>query len=125
MNKTWMPEVAGFMGIIVGGLQIPFTISMLFGSVIEQGFSIDGIILFTLMALFGCLAIIGGVSHLQRTKWPLAMVGSIAVFFCFAQFSLPQFLSWSWYEIHPIQVVLMVIGIVPIVLTLLSKKEFK
>lgn len=113
------------MGVIVGGLQALYTIFTIMGSVMEWKFDFRGNVYLILMALFAFFAIIGGASHLQRTKWPLAMVGSIAVFFCFAQFSLPQFLSWSWYEIHPIQVVLMVIGIVPIVLTVLSRKEFE
>jgi tetrahydromethanopterin S-methyltransferase subunit C len=125
MNKTWKLIVAGFMGIIVGGLQVPYTIVTLMGSVLEEGFSAPSCILFTMKALFAFFAIAGGTNHLQRTRWPLAMAGSIAVFFCFAQFLFPRLISWSWSEIYWFEVVLLLPGIATIVLTALSKKEFK
>lgn len=125
MNKTWKPIAAGITGIIVGGLQVPYTILMLIGSVLEEGFSISSCILFTMKALFAFFAIAGGINHLQRTRLPLAMAGSIAVFFCFAQFLLPRLISWSWSEIYWVEVVLLLPGIAAIVLTVLSRKEFK
>ena len=125
MNKTWKPTVAGFMGIIVGGLQVSYTILTLLGIILEGRLSFLGGILPILMALFAFFAIAGGINHLKRTRWPLAMTGSIAVFFCFAQFLLRRLISWSWSEIYWIEVVLLLPGIAAIVLTVLSKKEFK
>ena len=125
MNKTWKPKVAGFMGIIVGGLQVLYTILTLLGIILEGRLSFLGGILPTMMAIFAFFAIAGGINHLKRTRWPLAMTGSIAVFFCFAQFLFPRLISWSWSEIYWIEVVLLLPGIAAIVLTLLSRKEFK
>ena len=125
MNKTWKPKVAGIMGIIVGGLQVLYTILTLLGVILEGRLSFLGGILPIMMALFAFFAIAGGINHLQRTRWPLAMTGSIAVFFCFAQFLFPRLISWSWSEIYWIEVVLLLPGIAAIVLTILSKKEFR
>ena len=124
MKKTWKPIAAGIMGIVVGGLQIPYTILTLIGSVLEEGFSVPSCILFTMKALFAFFAIAGGVNHLRRARWPLAMAGSISVFFCFAQFLFPRLISWSWSDIYWIEVVLLLPGIAAIVLTILSKREF-
>ena len=125
MNKTWMPITAGFMGIIVGGLQVLYTILTLLGVILEGRLSFLGGILPIMMALFAFFAIAGGINHLKRTRWPLAMTGSIAVFFCFAQFSFPRLTSSSLGEIYWIEVVLLLSGIAAIVLTMLSKKQFK
>jgi hypothetical protein len=125
MSRKWMPIAAGFMGIIVGGLQMPYTILMLIGSVLEEGFSIPSCVLFTMKVLFAFFAIAGGINHLQRTRWFLAMAGSIAVFFCFAQFLFPRLISWSWSEMYWFEVVLLLPGIAAIALTVLSKREFK
>ncbi len=125
MNSKWMPTVAGFMGIIVGGLQVLYTILTLLGVILEGRLSFLGGILPIMMALFAFFAIAGGINHLKRTRWPLAMTGSIAVFFCFAQFLFPRLTSSSWGEIYWIEVVLLLPGIAAIVLTVLSKKEFR
>lgn len=115
--------VAGFMGIIVGGLQVPYAMLGYFGAVMELSIAVG--IRSTMMALCAYFAIVGGVNHLRRTKWPLAMAGSIAVFLCFVLYSYPVLLHWSWSDIHTHIVVLLILGIVPIVLTVLSKKEFE
>jgi len=124
MNKTWKPIVAGFMGIIVGGLQVPFAIGVFIGAGFTAPLGVIAYIIFFMMALFAFFAIAGGINHLRRTRWPLAMAGSIAVFLCFTQISLPPLISLHWSRIHWIQVVLLPPGIVPIVLTVLSRKEF-
>jgi len=54
------------------------------------------------MFIFGAFAIIGGIHALQRKKWWLALVGSVATFFPFS-----------------------VLGMAAIVLTAMSKKEFE
>ena len=125
MNKTWKPIAAGFMGIIVGGLQVLYTILTLLGIILEGRLSFLGGILPIMMALFAFFAIAGGINHLRRARWPLAMAGSISVFFCFAQFLFPRLISWSWSDIYWIEVVLLLPGIAAIVLTVLSRKEFK
>jgi len=127
MSKTWKPEVAGFTGIIVGALQVPFAFLIFIGSGFRGPLGIKEYIIFVMMALFAFFAIVGGINHLRRTKWPLAVAGSIAVFFCFVAFTLPMLLSWG--DVHVPQkifvLVLLVLGIVPIVLTVLSRKEFE
>ena len=125
MNRKWMPIAAGILGIIVGGLQVLYTILTFLGIILEGRLSFLGGILPTMMALFAFFAIAGGINHLKRTRWPLAMAGSIAVFFCFAQLLFPRLISSSRSEIHWIEVVLLLPGIAAIVLTMLSRKQFK
>ncbi len=125
MNKKWMPIVAGFMGIIVGGLEVLFAFRFFIGSGFEQTLSALIYVLTAMMFLFAFFAIVGGINHLQRARWPLAMAGSIAVFFCFTWFLFPRLISWSWSEkFYWIEVVLLLPGIFAIVLTVLSRKEF-
>ena len=128
MNKTWMPIVAGVIGIIVGIFQVPFI--WLIGALTELELGPLGtrtwLVIVALM-LFAIFAIIGGICHIFRTKWPLAMAGSVAVFFCFNLFNLHRVVTLYYRpsEIYWPDVVLPLLGIAPIVLTLLSKKEFK
>ena len=61
------------------------------------------IIIAVTMAILGILAIIGGIYALQRKKWGLALTGSIAALFP----------------------VVGLLGIAAIILTLLSRDEFK
>jgi len=127
MNKTWKPIAAGIMGVIVGGLQVPFAFLIFIGSGFRGPLGVKEYIIFVMMALFAFFAIVGGINHLRRTKWPLAMAGSIAVFFSFAWFMLRDVISWflqTTSEIYWIELVLLLPGIVAIVLTALSKKEF-
>ena len=79
MSKKWMPIAAGAIGIIVGIFQVPFTIFSIFLIGVESGpLGAKESTYIAIMFLLALLAIVGGIYNIFRTKWPLAMVGSIA-----------------------------------------------
>jgi hypothetical protein len=105
-----MPVTAGIIGIIVGILQVPFLWFFQGLHEVEVG-PLDvkawlAIAVFTLLAIF---AIVGGIYHIFRKRWPLAMVGSVAV--TLLLYSASKFF--------------VLLGIAAIVLTVLSRKEFR
>ena len=128
MNKTDKPIVAGIIGIGVGGLQVPFILFILAMTELEMGsIGTRTWLVIAALTIFAIFAIVGGIYHIKRTKWPLALTGSIALFFCFNLFNL-QYVVTLYYrpsEIYWPDVVLPLLGIAVIVLTVLSKKEFK
>jgi hypothetical protein len=113
MEKTWMSLTAGILDIICGSIAILILLVLM----IVGG--ISGIVMPMMprfpelmpallwwlsipAAIIAILAITGGICSLQRKNWGLALAGSIAAFF-------PLWL----------------LGIAAIVLTVLSKEEFK
>lgn len=110
-NSTWMPMTAGILDIICGCWALLLALVFIFvGSVtrfvpdvpqylfpIFTAFSVP-------FSIIGILAIVGGVYALKRKIWGLALAGSIA----------------SLFSIH-----LFLLGIAAIVLTAMSKSEFK
>ncbi len=110
MNKTWKPIVAGVIGIIVGIFQVPFIWFFQGLHELEVGpLDMKAWLAIVVLTLFAIFAIVGGIYHIFRTKWPLAIVGSVAT-------SILLY-SASAFFVLP--------GITAIVLTVLSKKEFK
>jgi len=110
MNKTWKPIVAGVIGVIVGIFQVPFTIFSISLIGVESGpLGTKENVYIAIMFLLALLAIVGGIYHIFRTKWLLAMVGSVAA-------SIILYLVGVFFVLP---------GIAAIVLTVLSKKEFK
>ncbi len=104
MNKTWMPIVAGTLTII-GGL-----------------FFFVSVTLWAHWPLFltAIFAVVGGVYAWERRKWPIALAGSISALFnlLFINSIMRDYRSeWFW--------ALTLIGIAAVVLTVLSRKEFK
>ena len=110
MNKKWMPIAAGIMGIIVGIFQVPFTIFGIYLIGVESGpLGTKENVYIAIMFLLALLAIVGGICHIFRKKWPLAIVGSAAT-------SIILYLASAFFLLP---------GIAAIVLTVLSKKEFR
>jgi hypothetical protein len=103
MNKKWMPIVAGTLTII-GGLT--FFVFVTFWA-------------FWPLVIPSIFAIVGGIYAWERRKWQIALGGSISALFTLLFFStrLDYRSEWSW--------ILTIIGIAAVVLTVLSKKEFK
>ena len=109
VKKTCMPTVAGILDIVVGGLSLSVLLLFVIGPMILMPLK-EGIFPFNLSLLpmvipglaIEALAIVGGVFALQRRKWGWTLAGSIAA----AIMPLP-------------------LGIAAIVLTVLSKNEFK
>jgi len=118
MKNTWKPTVAGILNIVAGSFGLILGLLVVLGlgvfAIVDSGSSsytqqfpivITATIVITLAIvslIVSILAIIGGIYALQRKKWGLALTGSIAAFFG----SSP-------------------LGIAAIVLTALSKNEFK
>jgi hypothetical protein len=128
MKKTWKPIVAGIMGIIVGIFQVPFIWFFQGIHELEVGpLDMKAWLAIVVLALLAIFAIVGGIYHIFRTNWPLAMTGAIA-----ASALLPIFIGIS-IEYGAILGGKSLIyaypytspGIAATVLTALSKKEFK
>jgi hypothetical protein len=129
MEQTWKTVTAGILTIVSGGLALMGSVGLAlfkgfrtlpagpggvdgnfpgFGTQggMMRGFLTGGlgIAMEVVMALLAVLAIVGGVFLLRRKVWALALAGSIAAIL------LPMPLG--------------VMGIIAIILTILSKKEF-
>jgi hypothetical protein len=109
MNRSWKSLTAGILDIIAGNLAFMACIWMgllmaasAYGSQ-ENPWWVP-VMIFGVCTLFiaaGILAIAGGICCIYRKKWGLALAGSIVAL-----------------------VFLQVIGVIPIVLTALSRSEF-
>ena len=105
MNKKWMPIVAGTLTIIIG---LSYFIYIWF------------MWRYWPLVVPSIFAIVGGVYAWERRKWPIALAGSISALFTllFMNSIMRDYRSeWFW--------ALTLIGIAAVVLTVLSKKEFK
>lgn len=138
MSKKWMPIIAGILDLISGAFQLLVFLSVLGIALIAFGLGeglfgasvpLEIAIFFMPLAITGILAIMGGVHALKRKKMGLAYMGAIAAFFPI----VPIVVRWALLPIlggvDPrwtlIALFLALLGIPPIVLTALSKKEFK
>ena len=125
VNSKWMPITVGVLDIIAGAFQLLATTwaslySIIAWHAVEGVFIMDAIFGFT-----GILAIVGGVYALRRKKWGLALAGSFTAFFpnllwplllFNIRISELPFTPWALFAL---------LGIAAIVLTVLSRKEFK
>lgn len=141
MDKTWKPITAGAIDIIssiLGCLGIMLMIVLTFP--LSRG-SIGTLILFYCFLFIiplpaVCLSFAGGVYAIRRKRWRLALAGAASAFLslavtCFSvTFVNPDTLLGSPLEVARNLIILtftipMLVGWVPIILTTLSKKEFK
>lgn len=80
MQKSWKSTVAGILAIIGGAVILLFATIICF-SLIVAAPSTNALILAALFGGFflalGIVAIVGGISALQRRRWGLALAGSI------------------------------------------------
>jgi len=129
MKKTWKPVAAGIMVIIFCGL-VGIALMGVMGFMSEGSIALLEVILYVVipLAMVG-LAFVGGIYSMERSKWKLALAGSISAFFLV----VPSFLFVTWVKgnsgyLTPFivfGVLLLLIGIAPVVLIALSKSEFK
>ena len=107
-KKTGFSTVAGVLDIIDGSLKLLGGVGLtivIIGIMVgdEEGDALAILLAITIpLAVLGILAIAGGISALQRKSWGLALAGAIAA-------ALPFSL----------------LGIAALILTALSRKEFK
>jgi len=108
MNKTWKPVVAGILDIIAGGAALMLGSGLLIGGAIVGFVTQMPMWLNTLipiisapLVILGLLDIAGGIYALMRKAWGMALAGSIT-----ALITSP------------------LLGIIALVLTVISKKEF-
>ena len=121
MSKKWMPIIAGILDVLSGVFQLMaavFFLSMSNVDVMVGRLEEIYPIIITLI-LFALLAVIGGIYNIRRTKWPLAITGSIA-----ASIFLPLMLYFVIWGTVFQWLLFMLPGIIAIILTVLSKKEF-
>ena len=125
MNRKWMPITAGVLDILGGSIQLLFVIWASIYTVfavhsVEGLFEVDSFFGFT-----GILAIVGGIYALRKKKWGLALAGSFTAFFPnilwpFLFLDIRIFISFEM-----LLTPLLFFGIAAIVLTVLSRKEFR
>ena len=89
MEQTWKPTTAGILNIISGAIGLVFgilcgvlgiSITMIPGIPAEVIGILGGIAI--PLIILGIIAIVGGVYALKRSKWGLALAGSICSLFC-------------------------------------------
>jgi len=119
VERTWKPTAAGILDIFTGSLKVISILSLVFlvqglSEFVElsgadfYGIDITGQLSVALwasavlVAVFGVLAIVGGIYALRRKKWGWALAGSIAALFPYILF-----------------------GALAIIFTVLSKEEFE
>jgi len=124
MNKTWKPIAAGILDICGGVIQLLLAIFFIIAHIISDVYTLgdkDTFLIITLFVLSALLAIIGSIYSIRRTRWPLALIGSIA-----ASALVPIIIVYFVvYEEALRGLIYTPPGIAAIVLTVLSKKEFK
>jgi len=91
MEKTWKPTTAGILSIVAGAMQLLLGIAFavgfglaggLAGALEIPGFPVGILAIFSIpIIILGIVAIIGGVYALKRSKWGLALAGSICALF--------------------------------------------
>ena len=142
MNKTWKPEVAGFLDLLGGIIQISvygFLLVYCLTNILWIHFHVgyfgpDGGLLFiplifgVPLVIGGVYAIIGGISNLKRKKYRTALVGSVMAFIPFLVVFL---LMWGIFGNGLSGIFLTTVflttllGITAILLTRQSKNEFE
>jgi len=125
VRKKWMPITAGLLDIVSGALQLWVALYALRHFVLK-GWGIAGFNLLTLIIalpcfLTGVVAILGGLYAIRSKKGNIAYLGAIAAF---VPLIIPSLFLFGL-EGNPTWWFIMLIGIGAIVLTLLSRKEFK
>ena len=106
MQKTWKPTVAGILEIVAGALSLLGFFGILIAFIFIPTSANVAILTLTIVAIYtavlGALSLVSGIFTIQRKKWWLAIVGSIAAIF----------LSF-------------VLGILAVIFTAMSKDEFE
>jgi hypothetical protein len=119
-----MPIAAGILDILGGVIQLLLAIFLIIARIISDVYTLgdkDTFLIITLFVLSALLAIIGSIYSIRRTRWSLALIGSIA-----ASALLPIIIVYFIvYEEALGGLIYTPPGIAAVVLTVLSKKQFK
>jgi len=131
MRKTWKPITAGILDIIYGwSVGSILMLGMLWG-IAEDGLGTSDFIFLSSAFIMVCLAFAGGIYATLRKRWWLSLVGSIGAFFLavllpvglIIAMTLSSFISSAPFVVFGL--IAIIAGITPVVLTALSKNEFK
>jgi hypothetical protein len=125
MNRKWMPIAAGILDICGGVIQLVLAIFLIVARRISDVYTLGYTDTFLITALFflsALLSFIGSVYCIRRTKWPLALIGSIAAS-AFLPIVTVNFTEYNTFGVGGL--IYMFPGIAAIALIILSKKEFK
>jgi hypothetical protein len=98
ISPTWKPIVAGILDIIAGVIGVIGGLGLVTFPLFESDIPL-GVLLF----VFGVIAVIGGLCALRRRVWGLALTGAI-------------FALWPGF---------LILGILAIVWTAMSRQEFE
>jgi len=108
MKKTWKPITAGILGIAAGGLSVITGCGMYMSAIVANFLTtvpplINAVLTYPVipLLLLGILAIVGGICAVQRKIWGFALAGAIAAVF-----------------VTPL------LGLLAVIFTAISKKEF-
>ena len=129
LNKKWMPRAAGILEIMAGFWMV---ISSYFLADLSQppleSWSPFWILWLSALFILGVLALAGGIFASKQRKWALAFAGAVvAITIPFITFSVIVWWAESLHNIPPpytygLEVLL---SISPLILLVLSKREFK
>ena len=120
MDTTWKPLVAGILQLISGIAGLIVVFGLVIAIIVTGNFAISGledVPIFTPalltgitipLAIVSILSLVGGIYTVQRKKWILAIIGSVASIFS----SIPLLGGLP-------------VGITATVLVILPKQEFK
>jgi len=134
MDKKWMPITAGVLDIIHGVGEI--LVGVFFIKVVRDLpwggiYGTEEVILWLILIPIGVLAVVGGIHAFIRKRWPLALVGGIVTFILPALFMLDYWEGFEprslrdFFSSHTLLGFSGIPAIVAIILTVLSRKQFK
>lgn len=115
MNRKWLPIAAGTLNILSGVSGAYYCITFVLS---HKSWVVIVILPLAATAIY---AIRGGVYALKRREWRRALIGSISAVFTLL------ILGWVYYieTREMIYWILTLVGITAVVLTVISRKDFK
>ena len=122
MNKKWTAIVAGILDILSS--------LYLIGQFLYLGLGILEFLPLIVLSVFAALiAFIGGIYAMKRKEWPIALAGSFSAIFTCAIVVMIYYIAKPNYAVPTVEFVrswaAVLVGISALVLTILSRKEFK
>jgi hypothetical protein len=124
-NRKRIPLAAGVLDICGGVIQLLLAIILIVGR-LSEGYRLgegdnDMFLTIGLFVLSALLALIGSIYCIRRTRWPMALIGSVA-----ASALVPIIITYFVVdEATLVGLIYSPPGIAAIALTVLSKTEFK
>ncbi len=123
-----MPIAAGIVEILAGFwmlISVPYLVG--FSETPLEGLEPHEFLFLSILIILGLLAVVGGILALIHRKWRLALAGAVSAIPL--PFAIIPFAAWASYFHNILSPSIFALGFLlalsPIVLLLLSKREFK